>query len=160
MMYVRLEALGGGCMKKNDIYTMIEQWVDVWNAKDMDRMKSMYAEDVVLYQAPVRHAVKGWDYIRDRLESVIQGFPDAALKINDLHVDGDIAILEFSETGTQTGRFLDYAPTGKKAEFDSCIVFRVNNNGKIVNHTTYLDTATILRSLGLIEVAGARPWAA
>ncbi len=147
-------------MKKNDIYDMIEQWVDAWNARDIGRMESMYAEDVVLYQAPVRQALKGWNYVRDRFEDIIEGFPDAVMKINDLHVDGDIAILEFSETATQTGRFLDYEPTGNKAEFDSCIVFRVNNNGKIVNHTTYLDTATILRSLGLVKVAGARPEAA
>ncbi|HZD58965.1 MAG TPA: ester cyclase, partial [Anaerolineae bacterium] len=73
--------------------------------------------------------------------------------------DGDIAILEFNETGTQTGRFLDYEPTGNKIDIDSCLVFRVRN-GKITNHTTYLDTATILRSLGLIEITGVRPEAA
>ena len=146
-------------MKKRDIYDMIEQWVDAWNAKDMDRMKSMYTKDAVLYQGPVREALKGWDYIYNRLQDLAMGFPDAHIKINDLHVDGDIAILEFNETGTQTGRFLDYEPTGNKIDIDSCLVFRVRN-GKITNHTTYLDTATILRSLGLIEITGVRPEAA
>ncbi|MCL6473048.1 MAG: ester cyclase [Firmicutes bacterium] len=146
-------------MKKADIFNMIEDWVDAWNAKDIDRMKSMYAEDVILYQAPIKQALKGWDYIQDRLSALLEGFPDARIKINDLHIDGDIAILEFNETGTQTKQFLGYAPTGNRMDVDSCIVFRIRG-GKIINHTTYLDTATILRSLGLIEIKGARPAAA
>ncbi len=146
-------------MKKSDVENMIEQWVDAWNAKDMERMKSMYAEDVVLYQGPVRKSLKGWGYVHDRLQDLATGFPDARIKINDLHIDGDIAILEFNETGTQTGRFLDYEPTGNEIDIDSCLVFRVSR-GKIINHTTYLDTATILRSLGLVKITGARPEAA
>jgi len=128
-----LKALEGGFMKKSDIYTMIEQWVDVWNARDIDRLKSMYAQDAILYQGPVKKALKGWEYIQARLEDLTDGFPDAQMKINNLHVDGNIAILEFNETGTHEGRFLDYEPTGNKIDFDSCLVFRVSN-GKIVNH--------------------------
>ncbi|HZD61132.1 MAG TPA: nuclear transport factor 2 family protein, partial [Anaerolineae bacterium] len=60
-------------MKKRDIYDMIEQWVDAWNAKDMDRMKSMYTKDAVLYQGPVREALKGWGYIYNRLQDLAMG---------------------------------------------------------------------------------------
>lgn len=146
-------------MKESEVYNVIEQWVDAWNEKDIDRMESMYTEDAVLYQAPVRQALKGWNYLHDRLTDLYEGFPDAKMKINDLHVDRNIAFLEFNEIGTHTGRFLDFEPTGNKIDIDSCIVFRVNN-GKIVNHTTYLDTATILRSLGIIKITGTRPEAA
>ncbi len=148
-------------MKKSDIQiqNMVEQWVDAWNAKDMDRMKSMYSEDAILYQGPVREALKGWNYVYDRFQDLFSGFPDAQIKINDLHIDGDIAVLEFNETGTQTGQFLGYEPTGNKINIDSCLVFRISK-GKIVNYTTYLDIATILRSLGLVKISGAHPEAA
>lgn len=146
-------------MKESEVFSMIEQWVDAWNAKDMGRVETMYADDVVLYQAPVRSALRGWSYIHDRGRTLWTGFPDAKMKINDLHVDRNVAFLEHNITGTHTGRFLEHEPTGKIIDIDSCIVFRVRN-GKIVNHTTYMDTATILRALGLIQVTGTRPEAA
>lgn len=146
-------------MVESDTRKMIEEWVDAWNSKDMDRMRSLYAEDAILYQAPVKQTLTGWNYINDRLKDLAEGFPDAKIEISALHIDGDTAILEFNETGTHKGRFLDYEPTGNKIDIDSCLVFKIRD-GKVINYTTYLDTVTILRALGLVSVPSTRPEAA
>ncbi|MBE0446798.1 MAG: ester cyclase [Actinobacteria bacterium] len=67
--------------------------------------------------------------------------------------------MEFNVVGTHTGRFLDYEPTGRTFDIDSCLIFKVKDS-KIIKHTTYLDTATILRALGIITIPGVRPEAA
>jgi steroid delta-isomerase-like uncharacterized protein len=146
-------------MKESALVNLIEQWVDASNAKDMDHLQSLHSKDVIFYQGPSEVALKGWDYVRDRAQVFWTAFPDYRIKINDLHVDGNIVIMEFNATGTHTGQLLGYGPSGNKLDFDSCLVFRISR-GKIVNYTTYVDMATVLHALGLIEIKGARPEAA
>jgi len=146
-------------MTESEIRNLFEQWVDAWNANDVERFKPLYAEDVVLYQAPIKKTLTGIDYIIARGKDFFEMSNDARLTVRELHVAGDTAIMEFNATGTHTGRFLDYEPTGRKFDFDSCLIFKVKD-GKIIKHTTYLDTATVLRALGLLTVSGVRPEAA
>ncbi|HZD59285.1 MAG TPA: ester cyclase [Anaerolineae bacterium] len=146
-------------MAASEIRTMMEQWADVWNAKDADRLMAFYADDVVLYQAPLKKTLVGKEYLAARFRDIIEMSSDIRLTIRELHVDGDTAVMEFNTIGTHTGRFLDYEPTGRTFDYDSCLIFKVKD-GKITKHTTYLDTATILRALGLISIPGVRPEAA
>lgn len=146
-------------MTESEIRNLCEQWVDVWNSKDWERMRTFYAEDAVLYQAPVKKTLVGVDHIIDRGKDFGEMSKDGRFTARELHVAGDTAIMEFNMTGTHTGRFLDYEPTGRKLDFDSCIIFKVKD-GKIIKHTTYVDTATVVRALGLITIPGVRPEAA
>ena len=146
-------------MNETEIRTIVEQWVAASNDKDMNAFRQLYADDVVLYQAPVKKSLTGIEHVIARLEALSEMSPDSRMTVRGLHIDGDTAILEFNFVATQTGRFFDYEPTGKMIDVDSCLVFKVEN-GKIARHTTYLDTASILRALGFIEVKGTRAEAA
>lgn len=146
-------------MTESEIRNLFERWVDAWNSKDPERDRPLYAEDVVLYQAPVKKTLVGVDHIIARSKDLFEMSKDARLTVRELHVAGDTAIMEFNIIGTHTGRFLDYEPTGRKFDIDSCLIFKVKD-GKIIKHTTYLDTATILRALGLLTIPGVRPEAA
>lgn len=146
-------------MTASEIRNLFEQWVDAWNAQDWERMRPLYAEDVVLYQAPVKKTLVGVDHIIARGKDLGGMSSDARITIRELHVVGDTVILEYNIVGTHTGRFLNYEPTGRKFDFDACIVFKVKDD-KIIKHTTYLDTATVLRALGLLTIPGVRPEAA
>jgi len=146
-------------MNETDIRNLIERWVEARNGTDVDVFRQFYADDVVMYQAPMKKSLTGIEHVIARLEDLNTMGPDVRMTTRSLYVDGDTAILEFNIVGTQTGRFLDYEPTGRMMDIDSCLVFKVEN-GKITRHTTYLDTASILRALGLIEVKGTRAEAA
>lgn len=146
-------------MNENDIRKMFAEWVDAFNSGDVERMRSFYTEDAVLYQAPIKKTLVGLDYIVARLKDFSEMSEDSRFTIRDLHVDGDTAILEFNIAGTHTGRFLDFEPTGRRLDIDSCLIFEVRD-GRITKHTTYLDIATVLRALGLISVPGTREEAA
>jgi steroid delta-isomerase-like uncharacterized protein len=146
-------------MTEQEMRTIVEQVVEILNSKDPERLRSLYSEDAVLYQAPVKKTLVGQDHIVARVRDLSEMSKDSHMTIRELHVAGDTAFLEFNFVGTNTGRFLDYEPTGRKFDIDSCVSFQFRN-GKIVKHTTYLDTATVLRHLGLISIPHARPEAA
>jgi len=146
-------------MTENEIRNLFDQWVDAWSSRDPERDRALYAEDVVLYQAPIKKTLVGIDHIIARAKDFYEMSEDSRLTVRELHVVGDTAVMELNITGTHTGRFLDYEPTGRKFDFDSCLVFKVKD-GKIIKHTTYLDTATVLRALGLLTIPGVRPEAA
>jgi len=146
-------------MNENETRALVEEWVDAWNAAEPERMRALYTPDAVLYQAPQKKALVGVDHIIERWHAVAGIANDSRFTLRELHVAGDTAILEFNVAGTHTTRFLDFEPTGRGLDIDSCLVFKVEN-GKITKHTTYLDTATILRALGLLEIPGVREEAA
>lgn len=143
-------------MGRRDIRNAVNQWVDAWNAHNIKGIESSYAEDAVLFQAPTRSKLSGRDYIMARQRDALEMSSDMEVYLRELYIDGDTAILELTDTGTNDGPFLDYPPTGKKFQLDTCLIFKFSD-GKIVEHVDYLDTATVLRAFGLLEIPGTRP---
>lgn len=146
-------------MNEQEIRQRLEDWVDAWNSRDEDRVRSFYAEDAVLYQAAVGKSLTGREHIIDRYRDFNGMAEDSEMTVRALHADGDTGILEVSISGTHTARFLDYEPTGRRLHVETCLIFKFAGD-KIVRHTTYLDTATVLRALDLISISGTRAEAA
>lgn len=141
-------------MNESEIRQLVQQWVDAWNSQDRERITSLYADDVVFYQAPAKKTFIGRDYLINRFEDFLELMPDWHNEIQELYIDGDTAIVKLNGTGTQTGPFLEFRPTGRMLDMDFCLIFKFKDS-KIIKHTTFLDTATLLRSLGLITLSGA-----
>lgn len=147
-------------MNEDEIRKLCQQWVQDWHSADAERLKNLYAEDVTLYQAAVRTSLVGREHILARWRDLREMSKDGELTLRELYVEGNTAILWLHAKGTHTGRFLNYEATGRRYEFEPCLIFKFREDGKIVEHITFLDTATILRALDLISVPGARPEAA
>lgn len=143
-------------MGKRDIRNAVDQWIDAWNAHDMKGIESSYTEDAVLFQTPTRTKFSGRNYIMDRQRDGLRMSSDMQVYLRELYIDGDTAILEITDAGTNDGPFLDYPPTGKKFELDTCLIFKFRD-GKISEQIDYLDTATVLRAFGLLKIPGTRP---
>lgn len=146
-------------MNEQETRQRVKDWADAWNSRDDNRVRSFYSENVVLYQAAVGKSLEGVEHIIDRYHDFNGMSEDARMTVRGIYVDGNTGILEMSFGGTHTGRFLDYEPTGKRLHIETCLVFKFEDD-KIVHHTTYLDTATVLRALGLITIEGTRAEAA
>ncbi len=143
-------------MDESKIRKIVKQWIDAWNSDDFERIGALYAEDVILYQAPVKKTSVGREHVIARAKSFIEMSSDAHLSIRELYISRDTAIMENNFTGTHTGRFLDYEPTGRSMDIDTCITLKFREDGKIIKHTTYLDTATVLRAVGLVSMPSMR----
>lgn len=138
-------------MTKTEIINFVKEWFDTLNEKDFVRLRSFYADDVVQFEAPTRTTKVGYGFIAERLKSLTGSSCDFHSEINNILVDDNTAIVLFTDSGTNTERFLGHKSTKTHYKFDSCIIFEFENK-KIAKHTTFLDVATVFRAMGIAKL--------
>lgn len=124
-----------------------------WDLRDPERGAAVIAEDCHfedVARGELQSGPEGYkrDYHRWR-----DAFPDGEVKVVNVIVEGDWAVVEFVNRGTQTGTLHsslgDFPPTGRSMEIRYCSVMKVND-GKVIEGRDYYDSASIARQLGLV----------
>lgn len=105
---------------------LIENWVNLFNEGDPDRIAELYHEDAVNHQV-ANEPVEGKDNILSMFKDEF-GSADMHCIIENIFEDGDWAILEWKDPGGLRG----------------CGFFQVNN-GKIRFQRGYWDKLSFLR---------------
>jgi steroid delta-isomerase-like uncharacterized protein len=77
-------------------------------------------------------------------------FPDLHVQVRDLFTAGDRTCVQCTLSGTHKGEGLGFPATGRRVEYDACIVFRWSEDGLAEEEVIYADSATILTQLGLL----------
>ena len=85
-----------------------------------------------------------------RIAGFHAAMPDLDFLIEDLFAEGDRVVFRVKITGTHTGTFLGVAPSGKQVTVTAIDIARLEN-GKIVDHWGQMDTAGLMRQLGLVS---------
>ncbi len=125
-----------------------------WDLRDPDRGATVIAEDCHfedIARGELLPGPEGYsrDYYRWR-----EAFPDGEIKVVNVIVQDNWAVVEFVNRGTHTGPLHSslgtFAPTGLRMEIRYCSVMRVDD-GKVVEGRDYYDSASITRQLGLID---------
>lgn len=71
-------------------------------------------------------------------QELYTAFPDATLTLEGLIVDGDRAAIQFRLSGTHTGPFRGFAPTGRPIDVPACFAVRIEG-GLIVEAWYYVN---------------------
>ncbi len=125
-----------------------------WDMRDPERGVTAIAEDCRFEDVPRGEAQIGPDGYRADYHRWRTAFPDGEVKITQVIVDGDRAVVEFINRGTQTGPLKsslgEFPPSGRFMEVRYCSVMRVKD-GKVVEGRDYYDPSSIARQLGLID---------
>jgi steroid delta-isomerase-like uncharacterized protein len=125
-----------------------------WDRRDPDGGATVIADDCHFEDVARGEVLPGpeaykQDYFRWR-----EAFPDGEVKVTNVIVQGDWAVVEFTNRGTQTGRLQsslgEFPPSGRHMEVRYCSVMRVRD-GKVVEGRDYYDSASIARQLGLVD---------
>lgn len=124
-----------------------------WDLRDPDRGATVIAEDCHFEDVARGELLSGPDAYRQDYHRWRDAFPDGEVKITNVIVQGDWAVVEFVNRGTQTGTLHSslgvFPPTGRAMEVRYCSVMRVEG-GKVVEGRDYYDSASIARQLGLV----------
>lgn len=112
-----------------DVGAVARAWADLWNGATRAAFDALHAEDFR------DHAAAGRATDRDGawagLTALRQAFPDLALTVAEVLVDGDRATVRWTATGTHRGAFLGCAPTGRVIRFAGLELVRVVD-GRVV----------------------------
>jgi steroid delta-isomerase-like uncharacterized protein len=131
---------------------LLERYVELYNAGDLDACMGLYAEDAVQWMHD--GLFEGVEAIRERLARDLVAFPDAKYVVESFVEDGDTFADEWTFTGTNTGPFrlpdgAEVPATEKPVVVKGMELVEVRD-GKIVVDNLYYDFMAAVAQLGLI----------
>jgi steroid delta-isomerase-like uncharacterized protein len=131
---------------------LLERYVELYNAGDLDACMELYAEDAV--QRMHDGVFEGKDAISDRLTRDLEAFADATYVVDSFVEQGDRFADEWTFTGTNTGPFrlpdgTEVPATGKRVEIKGMELVEVRD-GEIVVDNLYYDFMAAVAQLGLV----------
>lgn len=136
-----------------DVETTVRKFHESWDMRDPERGMAVIAEDCQFEDVARGEMLPGPEAYKRDYERWLTAFPDGELEITKVIVQGDWAVVEFTNRGTQTGPLSsslgEFPPSGKRMEARYCSVMRVKD-GKVVEGRDYYDSASIARQLGLV----------
>lgn len=125
---------------------------EAWDERDPDKGASIIADDCVFVDVPRGEKQIGPDGYRKDYERWRAAFPDGRVKITNVITQGDWVVIEFTNSGTNTGALKsaigEFPPTNRKVDVLYCSVMQIKY-GKVVSGRDYYDVSSILRQLGL-----------
>jgi predicted ester cyclase len=79
-----------------------------------------------------------------------RAFPLYSIEIEMMVAEDDLVAVMGRLSGIHAGSFMGIPSTGKSFDVPLCITYRIRD-GKIVDHWMVLDSAALIRQLGLLE---------
>ena len=137
----------------DDVERIVRQFHESWDLRDPDRGARVISPDCQFEDVARGEFLPGPDAYKRDYERWRAAFPDGEVKVTNVIVQGNWAVVEFVNRGTQTGVLRsslgEFPPSGRRMEVRYCSVMRVED-GKVVEGRDYYDSASIARQLGLV----------
>ena len=128
---------------------LIHDLVEAWNSHDADQLPSFYTNDYegvdVAYAAP--HA--GQQGIRQLFVRWWQAFPDLHFTSNNVIIQGNCAVLDWTACGTHQGTMMNIPATKRRIEVRGITILTITG-GKVQKAVHVWDVAGLLRMIGLL----------
>ena len=129
---------------------VVKDYLAAWNAHDIAKAGSFFADDVTYYDASVGTPVTGKDAATTSVvASFINAVPDCKWEmLGDPIVDGDNVAFQWRFSGTNSGAWGDgTAASGKSFTFTGATVIGVRDS-KIATQSDYYDALGFFKQLG------------
>lgn len=137
-----------------EIERIVRIFHESWDMRDPDRGATVIAENCHFEDMARSELLAGPEGYKRDYHRWREAFPDGEVKVTNVIVQGNWAVVEFLNRGTHTGPLHSslgtFAPTGRRMEARYCSVMRVDD-GKVVEGRDYYDSASITRQLGLTK---------
>jgi len=118
---------------------------EIWNRHQLEKLAQFVDTDLL-------------SDVIEHTRQFLTAFPDVRVIIEDLIGEGDKVVGRLLVSGTNTGPFAGFPPTGKKIQFSSFRIYRIAG-GKIVETWAMQDRLVLLEQLGRIQSVDGVDWA-
>ena len=132
-------------IKQKNIDVVLRAHNEVWNQKNYDAIKEIYAEDYRCHFI-CDMETSGQDGVREFISGHHQAFPDWIERVVDIIADGDRVVTRYISTGTHKGEFQGIAATGREVTISEVSIHRVLN-GKIAEQWGFPDGLSHIQQL-------------
>jgi len=120
---------------------------EIWHKGNMEVVNELIAPNYVL-RNPEGGDITGPDGFKQMGLTQRNAMPDIHFTIDNMIGEGDYVAVQYTSTGTFTGKAGNIEPTGKKMNQTQAIIYRFEN-GKQVETWVYRDMLSLSRQLGI-----------
>ena len=147
-------ALGEGkqATEENNI-KLARQVIEAFNTGDVSNVSQFISPQYFNHESkidPVRGQLRGPEEFIDTIKNNRIAFPDLRHEEQAIITQGDIVVSILNVTGTNTGNFFILQPTGNKISYEAVHIYRIGEDGKIVEHKAIRDDLRFLAQLGVV----------
>jgi steroid delta-isomerase-like uncharacterized protein len=93
-----------------DLPPVLQEFIAAQEARDLNRLLALHAEDAVVEEVPTGIVYEGRDAIRGYFETFYAAFPDATMRYANVFASDAWAGAEWTFSGTYTGQLPDLPP--------------------------------------------------
>jgi predicted ester cyclase len=132
---------------------LLDRYVECYNARDLDGVIDLYAEDALQIMPDGRF--EGKDAIRKRLAMELDACSDVVHSVRSFVEQGEAFCDEWTFQGTHTGALTlpdgsVVEASGQPVEVAGMEICRVNAEGKLILNALYYDNLALAVQVGLI----------
>ncbi len=141
-------------MVTQDQKDLLARWSEFWATGNPAIPDELVTADFVLHDPSSPTEIRGPEGLKRWAQEWGQGVPDLHFTARGSPLGGqDRVAIEWTMRGTQTGPFLNLAPTGKSFAVDGVDICRFAGN-RIAENWSFWDTLTVWRQLGVPPTGG------
>jgi steroid delta-isomerase-like uncharacterized protein len=146
-----LEGSVDSLIKTQELREFVEKYVEALNALDHASIRRSHMDNSVSVSVRVTEQRMNPEELCTYQDEYHSAFPDARLTVENIIADPthDCVAFQWVARGTHKGRFMGMEPTNIPLTVRGCSVL-VIRNGKIVHETSYSDSASLMRQLGML----------
>ena len=128
---------------------VVQRYVDeIHNDHSIDAIESIFSSDFIDHMDTYGGLFQGIDGLKKGYAAAFEAFPDLKAIVNQMIAEEDKVVLHKTVMGTHQGEFRGIPATGKKVEYQSIYIFRIENN-KISEYWGLQDEVKLKQQLGV-----------
>lgn len=136
----------------------VNQLREALNTGDVSRVHEFISPEYFNHESqvdPVRSKLRGPEEFIDTVKNLRNAFADLHYEEQETIASGDKVVQILTITGKHVGNFFGIAspPTGNNISYQGVHVYRIGEDGKIVEHRAIRDDLTFMMQLGLVGPA-------
>ena len=143
-------------MQGQALKEFIDRYNEAWNAHDVEAIVSMHTDDSVFENHTTGDVNVGREAIGRAVAGIFAVFPDLSFETRRQYLRGDLVVQEWTARGTHRGKMtraaIEVEPTGRSVEYRGMDVIPIRD-GLVARKDVYSDSITLLRQLGLTNIA-------
>lgn len=122
---------------------------DVLNDHNLTALDKYYSPNAIQHN-PI--AAQGSQGFKRFFAPFFSAFPDIRATIEHIIAENHVVLVFLNWTGTQKGEFQGIAATNKTVNMRTAELFRIDNNGTIVEHWDVVNPLYLLQQIGAITL--------
>jgi len=135
--------------RSEQLKAKVREYVErVWNRKELDALDELASPDYRRHLGPSERSIDRAAQ-KLRLQGLQRAMPDVHFSIDDLVAEDDRVVFRVTVRGTQRGDMFGVPATNKAVAYSAIDILRFED-GLIVEHWGFGDSAALLRQLGRI----------